>query len=107
MAKVELRRLVGQFREVSTGKVRSVGWNMDQLLLDGRQIAMINRVPGAPVGLFPGVILTASQKAAVEDAISKERGGVKPAHIGSPIESPYELLDDDEGDDDETEVDDE
>jgi hypothetical protein len=102
--KVELRRLVGKFREIATDKVRSVGWDMDQLLLNGRQIATINRVPGAPVGLMVGVQLTAGEKMAVENAVAGARGGVKPSKIGGPIELPYELLDDEE---DEDEADDE
>lgn len=94
MAKVELRRLVGQMRDARTGNVRNVGWNMDQLFLDGRQIATINRVPGSAVGLFPGVLLTAAERAEVVAAVAKERGGVKPVRVGGPIDVPYELLDD-------------
>lgn len=101
MPQVELRRLVGQFRDSHSGKVRNVGWNMDQLLLDGKQIAMINRVPGAPIGLFSGVMLTPAETKAVEDAIAKERGGAKPSKIGTPVQVDYEILDDEEVDSDE------
>lgn len=83
-------------RQARTGKVRRVGWNMDQVLLDGRQIATINRVPGSAIGLFAGVLLSPSEKAAVEDAIAEKRQGKKPAFIGTPVELPYEILDDED-----------
>lgn len=102
MAQVELRRLIGQFRD-GNGKLRRLGWNIDQLFLNGRQIATINRVPGSPVGLMAGVLLTAAEHAEVERTIAKARGGVKPASIGGAIELPYELLDDE--DEPETELD--
>jgi hypothetical protein len=106
MATVELKRLVGKFAEPTTGKVRTVGWDMDQLFLNGRQIATINRVPGAPIGLFTDVLLTPSDRQAVEAEVAKARGGVKPAKIGSPIELPYELLDDEDSEvEDDTEFD--
>lgn len=109
MSKVELKRLVGKRVNPANGVLQTVGWNMDQLFLDGRQIAVINQRPGAAIGLFPGVELTPSQRKAVEAAIAAERGGLKPSKIGSPIELPYELLDsepDDEGEEG-TDVDDE
>lgn len=104
MQTVEITQLVGQFRESATGKVRSLAWNMDRVFLGGRQIATINRVPGAAVGLLPGVLVTAAERAAIEAAIADVRGGVKPSKIGGPIELPYELLDDeDDIDEDEDE----
>jgi hypothetical protein len=92
---VELRQLIGKFAD-SDGKVRRVAWNMDFVLLDGRAIATINRVPGAPIGLYPGVMLTERQRNAVSDAIAAERDGQAPASIRGPIEVPYELLDDED-----------
>jgi hypothetical protein len=91
---VELRQLIGKFAD-SDGKVRRVAWNMDFVLLDGRAIATINRVPGAPIGLYPGVSLTARQRAAVVEAIKDSRGQ-EPASIRGPVEVPYELLDDED-----------
>lgn len=94
---VELRQLVGEYRDLETGKVRRAAWNMDQLFLNGRQIATINRVPGAPIGLLSGAVLTAKEREAVENAVAAARGGVKPGKIDSAIELPFELLDDEEG----------
>lgn len=110
MSKVELRQVVGEFSV--QGKVRRAAWNMDMVLLDGRQVATINRVPGAPIGLLSGAVLTPSEKEAVAVAVAKARGGVRPANIKEPVSLPYELLDDgDEGEvletEDETDVDDE
>jgi len=93
---IELRQVIGKFQEPASGKVRRVGWDMDFLIMDGRAIATINRVPGAPIGLYPGVMLTPAEKTAVENAIAKARGGKKPAKIGTPVEVPYELLDDED-----------
>lgn len=101
MQTVEIKQLVGQFRESATGKVRNIGWNMDRVFLGGRQIATINRVPGAAIGLFSGVLLTSAERTAIETAIAAVRGGVKPCKIGGPIDLPYELLDDEDTDTDE------
>jgi hypothetical protein len=106
MATVELKQLVGHFRDPRTGNLRRAGWNMDQLFLNGRQIATINRVPGSPVGLMAGVMLTGGEQKAVEDAIAAARGGVKPSSIRGAIEMPFELLDDDDDEaTDETDID--
>ena len=90
MAKVELKRLIGNRRDPATGKVLRIGWDMDRVFLNGRQIATINRVPGAAVGLMPGAILTESEKEAVMQAVAEARAGVRPAKIGEPL--PYEIL---------------
>lgn len=100
MPNVELRRLVGQLRDQRTGKVRNVGWNMDQLFLDGKQIATINHVPGASVGLMQGVLLSAAEREAVQLAIAAKRGGVKPASIRGAISVDFEILDDADVEDD-------
>lgn len=97
MAKVELKRLIGNRRDPATGKVLRIGWDMDRVFLNGRQIATINRVPGAAVGLMPGAILTESEKEAVMQAVAEARAGVRPAKIGEPL--PYEILDEIEGGD--------
>ncbi len=94
MPKAELKQLVGSFREHATGKIRRAGWNMDQLLLGGRQIATINRVPGSAIGLFPGVMLTPAEVQEVVKVVAAARGGVKPCKVSGPIELPFELLDD-------------
>lgn len=103
---VTLKQIVGQFRD-NRGKVHRVGHDMDFVLLDGRAIATINRVPGAPIKLYGNVYLTPSEKRAVEDAIAAERGGLKPSEIKNEIPLPGELLDDEEDLDEgeETEVD--
>jgi hypothetical protein len=92
---VELRQLIGKFAD-SDGKVRRVGWDMDFVLVDGKAVATINRVPGAPIGLYPGVSLTDKQRAAVVDAIKNSPRGQEPASIRGPVEVPYELLDDED-----------
>jgi hypothetical protein len=113
MPTVELKRLVGQFREAATGKVRSGAWNgIERVFLNGRQIATINKVPGSPVGLLAGTMLTPAEVEAVSNAIAAQRGGVKPSRIGGPREELFELLDDavemdNEGDDTETDDSDE
>lgn len=107
MSNVELRQVVGNTTD-STGKLLRYAWNMDLLLLDGRQIATINRVPGAAIGLIPGVQLTTSQRTAVENAVAAARGGVKPASIGGPAQVLMDavLLDDEDEDDGDDEGDD-
>jgi hypothetical protein len=92
---VELRQLIGKFAD-SDGRVRRVAWDMDFVLLDGKAVATINRVPGAPIGLYPGVLLTAKQRAAVVEAIKNSPRGKEPASIRGPIEVPYEMLDDED-----------
>lgn len=111
MAEVSLKQLVGNRRDPRTGRIFRIGWNMDFLMLGGKAIATINRVPGAAVGLYPGVMLTPSERTAVEEAVAAARNGVKPVSIGGPIEVNYEVLDDEEGDElsdteEETEVED-
>jgi hypothetical protein len=93
---VELRQMIGKYSEPTTGKVCRVGWDIDFVLLDGKAVATINRVPGAAVGLYAGVQLTQSQKAAVEEAVATARGGTKPSKIGGPVDVPFELLDDED-----------
>lgn len=103
---VELRQVIGEYFDRSANKVRRVAWDMDILLLDGKQIATINRVAGAPIALLSGVMLTPSQKQAVEEAIAAARGGKKPASIDSPVQTGGGVLLDDEETED-TEDDDE
>jgi hypothetical protein len=93
---VELRQVIGKFWDRKAGKQRRVAWDMDILLLNGRQIATINRVPGAAIGLMVGAELTPSELAAVERAVAGARGGVKPRAIKTPVKMPYELLDDED-----------
>lgn len=93
----ELRQLIGKFYDRRAGCERRVGWDMDQVILNGKQIATINRFPGATVGLMVGVQLTPTQQQLVSDTVAAARGGVKPKKIVGPISVPYELLDD-EGD---------
>jgi hypothetical protein len=93
---VELRQVIGTFWDRKANKQRRVAWDMDILLLNGKQIATINRVPGAAVGLLTGTELTPSEKIAVENAVAEARGGVKPCAINTPVKMPYELLDDED-----------
>ena len=93
--KVELRQVIGKFRD-SLGRVRRVGHDMDFLLLDGQAIATMNQVPGAPIKLYAGVALTPAEKSAVEEAIAAKRGGLKPSAIRNEIVLPGELLDDED-----------
>lgn len=104
--KVEITQLIGEFRELSTGRIRRAAWNMDRLWVNGRQVATINRVPGAPIGLLGGANLTPSEIAEVERVVAAARGGVKPSKIGGPDPQLYQLLDD-EGEDTELEESDE
>ncbi len=96
---VELRQIVGKFFDRDLNKERSVAWDMDMVLLNGRQIATINRVPGAPIGILGTMRLTPKEEKAVADAIAAARGGVPPKHFGYPVQVPFTLLDDDEDDD--------
>lgn len=99
---VELRQVIGEFRDQATGKVRRVAWDMDMVLLNGRQIATINRVPGAPIGLLDSVLLSEAEKQAVSDAVAKARGGVAPKRVKEKVQMAGTILDDeyeDEGDD--------
>lgn len=108
MSTVELRQIIGQFREHDTGKVRSIAHDMDILLLDGYQIATINHVPGAAIRLLGDSALTPSQENAVMAAVAAERGGVRPSRIIATMRIPGEFVDDeDEGADTELEDDDE
>lgn len=93
---VELRPLIGKFWDRRAGKQRRVAWDMDQLLLNGKQIATINRVPGSAIALLSGAQLTPSEKVAVEQAVAEARGGVKPRAINTPVKMPYQLLDDED-----------
>lgn len=99
MSTVELRQIIGETR--INGAVYRVAHDMDILLLDGRQIATINRVDGAAIKLLPGTVLSPSQEKAVNDAIAKERNGIPPKKIFGGIVLPGKVIDD------ETELDDE
>jgi len=99
---IELRQIIGETR--INGVVKRIAHDMDMLLLDGRQIATINRVPGASITLLGGTALTPSQEEAVMCAVAESRGGVRPRKIFAAIRIPGEFADDDyeeEEDDDE------
>jgi hypothetical protein len=111
MPSAEIKPLIGQRRDTRTGMLVSYLWkDIERLYLDGRQIATIKAAPGAVIGLFPGVQLTAGQREAVEQALA-DAHGARPAAIKNAIELPYEIVDedvnDDEGDDTETDESDE
>ena len=93
---IELRQLIGNVRDPRIDKVRRVGRDMDFLMLNGRAVATINRVPGASIGLYPGVMLSPAEKVAISEAVAAQRGGIPPASIKEPIQVPYEVLDDEE-----------
>jgi hypothetical protein len=93
---VELRQVIGKFWDRKANKHRRVAWDMDILLLNGKQIATINRTPGAAIGLMSHAQLTLSELVAVENAVAAARGGVKPCAINTPVKMPYELLDDED-----------
>lgn len=95
--KVEVRQVVGHFAHPS-GKVLRAGWDMDIVLFKGRQVATINRVPGCAIGLLPGVMLTPSEKDEIAAAVAAKRGGVRPASVEDAVRIPFELLDDEDGD---------
>lgn len=95
MTTVELKPLIGQRVDQATGKLQNVLWHdIERLYLNGRQIATINKIPGAAIGLLPGAILTMAEKEAVSVAVAEARGGVRPSKIGEPVS--WEIVDDDE-----------
>lgn len=96
-SRVEIRQVVGEFKDKS-GKTHRAGWDMDIVLFKGRQVATINRVPGAAIGLMSHAMLTTSEKAEIVAAIAEKRGGVPPANISEPVKMPFELLDDEADD---------
>jgi hypothetical protein len=101
MSKVELRQIVGETR--IRGVVHRIKHDMDILLLDDRQIATINHVPGAAIRLLDSTALSPSQEETVMQAVAAERGGVRPSRIVATLRLPGELVDDEET----TDVDDE
>lgn len=101
MSTVELRQIIGETR--IKGVVRRIAHDMDILLLDGKQIATINRVPGASIRLLGSSALTPSQEEAVMTAVAAKRGGVRPSRIIAAFRIPGEFVDEGE----ETEVEDE
>lgn len=92
MSTVELRQIIGETR--IDGVVRKIAHDMDILLLDGRQIATINHVPGAAIRLLGSSALTPSQESAVCSAVAAARGGVKPSKIIATVRIPGEFVDD-------------
>ncbi len=97
MSKVELRQLIGETR--IKNEIVRIKHDMDILLLNGRQIATINHVPGAAIKLLPGNVLSPSEEKAVLEEVAKARGGVRPKQIFGNITLPGELVED------ETEID--
>ena len=96
MPKVELRQVVGKFTD-RLGRVRSAAWPTDILLLNGLQIATMNRVPGAAIHLLPHVgALTPSEELAVMEVVKASVRGQYPAAIIPPIKTPYQLMDEDD-----------
>lgn len=106
MSRVELRQLVTKGR-LHDGRVVRFGIDIDQVLLDGKQVANVNRVPGAKIALFSGVVVTPKQKEAIAAAVAEKRGGVRPSAIVGRVELPGEVLDDEEPEEDEEDVTDE
>jgi hypothetical protein len=96
MSQVELRQVVGSFIDRNVNRIRRIAWDMDILMLDGKQIATINRVPGAAIGLMAGVLLSESQREAVATAVAAARGGVRPSNIKAPVPIRGEVLDDED-----------
>ncbi len=94
MSTVELRQIIGETR--INGFVRKIAHDMDILLLDGRQIATINHVPGAAIRLLGSSALTPSQEQAVMSAVAAERGGVRPSRIIATVRIPGEFVDEEE-----------
>jgi hypothetical protein len=95
MANFELRQLVGQ-RKTIKGEIREVAWPMDIVLMNGKQIATINRVPGAPIGLLLHAALSESQKEALANVVAAARGGVRPVSIKSPVTISGEFVEEEE-----------
>jgi hypothetical protein len=85
------------------GKRIRVKWNDVEILhLDGRHIATINKIPGAGIGLLGGIVLAPAEQQAVEEFLARTRGE-KPAFIREQVKLPYEVLDDAEGAETDTE----
>jgi hypothetical protein len=102
---VELRQIIGETR--INGVVRKIAHDMDILLMDGRQIATINHVPGAAICLLSGTAITPSQEEAVMKAVAAERGGVRPSKIIAGFRIGGEFVDDEDDELEETDSDDE
>ncbi len=94
MSTVELRQIIGETR--INGEVRKIAHDMDILLLDGKQIATINHVPGAAIRLLGSSALTPSQEEAVMNAVAEQRGGVRPSRIIATARIPGEFVDEDD-----------
>ncbi len=107
MSTVELRQIIGETR--IKGKLCKIAHDMDILLLDGRQIATINQVPGAAIRLMSSTALSPSQEESVKVAVAAKRGGVRPSRIVATLRLPGELVDDevseDDGGEEETDLD--
>lgn len=89
--KVEFRQLKGKHRG-DDGVVREIARNLDQVLADGRQVATISRLPGAPVTLMPSALLSPSQLNELSRAIKRERGAAPSKIIHSGPKLPGEIL---------------
>lgn len=84
---IELRPLVGIYYD-EHGQKKTIAWDVDQLIVDGRQIATINRLEGAPIGLLSGAHLSPSQIEEVKQFIAAHRGGHPPQSIDEAVEPP-------------------
>lgn len=101
MSTFSLKQVVGEFYDRDARKARKVLWDMDMLLRDGRQIATINRVPGASIMVFAGTVLSESEKSDLEKFIADHRGGVKPSTILGQVSMNGTIVDADEVEDQE------
>ncbi len=90
MAQIELRQLVGKHRD-RLDVVHTIARNLDQVILNGRQIATISRLPGAPVVLMSHVILSESELVQLSQTIERDRG-VPPQKIHQNMPSNYIIL---------------
>jgi hypothetical protein len=100
---VEIKQVIGKYRKPD-GTTGRIAWDHDQVFLDGRFMATINRHPGNP--FWVRELLSESQVAEISKAVAEARGGVAPAWIKSHLQGNGVILDDEvessEGDDTET-----
>jgi hypothetical protein len=99
---VEIKQLIGRFRKPD-GSFGRIGWDQDQVFLNGRFLATINRVPGNP--FWVRELLSESQLAEISKAVAEARGGVAPAWIKSHLQGNGVVLDDESSEGDDTETD--
>src|SRR5690606_25928795 len=101
---IELRPLIGNVIGLPDRKVEL---DVDQLLMNGVQIATISRVRGAAIRLMSHVpLLSESEEAAISKAVAAQRGGVPPKFIKAPGNAAWRVIEEAESEGEDTETDD-